>query len=276
MTKQTVLLIVGLASLVLAIAIAIAYVLADDTKSGFSNSMSAVAFISGAAVGIERTIEAMWTTLGGVLGGYWPLNLINKQVKVLTDELDTTLKPFHEDAIAKLAAAKNDVNLTTEQVKKLEDAPGDIARLKARFDELRKLAPGNQRVQLLAAAAAQNVSFIKAKYGEFMGELNNAANVANSAINGLQDFLATFKDNPGRRLISIYLGAILGLIVAGFFSLDVFKAAGANTGPYPKLSIILTGIVIGLGSGPTHEVIRVIQESKEGRKGANTKQPDLP
>jgi hypothetical protein len=34
--------------------------------------------------------------------------------------------------------------------------------------------------------------------------------------------------------------------------------------------------MIGLGSGPTHEVIRAIQEYKKNRKGENTAKPDLP
>jgi hypothetical protein len=30
--------------------------------------------------------------------------------------------------------------------------------------------------------------------------------------------------------------------------------------------VVLTGLIIGLGSGPTHEVIRLVQESKKNRK----------
>ncbi|HEX5883959.1 MAG TPA: hypothetical protein VFY67_05395 [Pyrinomonadaceae bacterium] len=258
------------------LAFAIWLVFQEDqpANAGFQNATAAISFITGAAVGIERTIEAMWTMLGGLLGSYWPLNVVNKQVLALTGELDNSLKPFHEDLIKKVEEAKK---ITTDPAiqKRLEDAPADIERLKARFDELQKLAPGNQRVQLLAAAASQNVSYLKQKYGDVLVDLEGAAKVADTAINGLQDFLATFKDNPGRRLISIYLGALLGLVIAGVFSLDVFKALDVTV-PYEHVPIVLTGILIGLGSGPTHEVIRVIQEFKENRKGRNTKQPDLP
>ena len=276
MTRQTVLLIVTIASVALFLAIVLVAQFAQTANAGFPDSMAALAFITGAAVGIERTIEALWTMLGGLLGSYWPLNVINNQVLTLSDELDTSLKPFHEEAIKKIEEAKKIANLDPAIKKRLEDAPADIKRLKKRFDELQRLAPGNQRVQLLAAAASQNVDYLTEKYGDVVAGLKDAATVANSAIDGLQNFLASFKDNPGRRLISIYLGAILGLILAGMFSLDVFSAAGVSTDAYPRARIILTGILIGLGSGPTHEVIRVIQEFKENRKGANTKQPDLP
>ena len=278
MNKQTVLLIVTIATVVLAVAIwgVFQTELSDHgANSGFQNATAALSFITGAAVGIERTIEAMWTMLGGLLGTYWPLNVVNMQVLALTGELGNSLKPFHEELIEKVEEAKKTV--TDPAIKKrLEDAPADIERLKARFDELQNLAPGNQRVQLLAAAASQNVSYLKAKYGDVLADLDSAATIAGTAIDGIQDFLASFKDNPGRRLISIYLGALLGLVLAGMFTLDIFKALDVTVKVNPHVPIVLTGILIGLGAGPTHEVIRVVQEFKENRKGRNTKQPDLP
>ena len=152
--------------------------------------------------------------------------------------------------------------------------------MKARFDELMKLTEGNQRMQLLAAAASQNVTYLHKKYGEAVPDLEQALDTANAAINGLQDFLATFKDNPGRRLLSIYLGMVLGLGIAGVFGLDVFQAVLQTPGEPNNLlvdgRVILTGLMIGLGSNPTHEVIRSLQEYKEGRKGSNIAQPNLP
>ncbi len=275
MTRQTVLFIVVLASVALAFAILLVFQVDQPANAGFTNATAAISFITGAAVGIERTMEAMWTTLSGFLGNYWPLNVVNKQVLALTTELDNSLKPFHEEAIKQVEEAKK---IATDPVikKRLEDAPADIQRLKNRFDELRNLVPGNQRTQLLAAAAAQNVSYLEEKYGDILLDLKAAAAVADTAINGVQNFLSTFKDNPGRRLISIYLGAILGLAIAGMFSLDVFKALDVTYNGNAHVPIVLTGILIGLGSGPTHEVIRVIQEFKEKRKGENTGRPDLP
>jgi hypothetical protein len=48
--------------------------------------------------------------------------------------------------------------------------------------------------------------------------------VSGTALLPMQNFLSSFKDNQGRRLISIFLGAMLGLILAGVFGLDVFQA----------------------------------------------------
>jgi hypothetical protein len=275
MTRNAAWWIIGVSSILLGITIAFAARFSPGSNAGFEDAASTIAFIGAAAIAIERVIEAFWTFFGGVAGSYWPLTAIHRQVQTLMTELDSSLEPFHEKAIARINELKQAGSRTQEELKRLENAPQDIERLKKRFDELRKLAPGNQRVQLLAAAASQNVMYLTEKYGDDLVELKDAAAVANSAIAGLQDFLATFKDNPGRRLISIYMGSILGLILAGIFGLGVFQATLGSV-PYEKLSIILTGLIIGLGSNPTHEVIRVIQEFKESRKGQNTKQPDLP
>jgi hypothetical protein len=165
--------------------------------------------------------------------------------------------------------------------KELLEAKEETQRMKERFDELIKLTPDNQRMQLLAAAASQNVSYLYEKYREFLPNLEGSVRTANAAINGLQDFLASFKDNPGKRIVSIFLGAIIGLVVAGIFSLDVFQAVLIDTPAAGNfwmidLRVIVTGLVIGLGSGPTHEVIRVVQEYKESRKSENILRPDLP
>ncbi len=277
MTRNTTLLIALLATLALgAVMLLVDKFITPETLNSFKDATTTLAFIGGAAVGIERVLEAFWTFMGGVVGTFWPLNVINKQVQTLVVDLDSALKPFHEEALKKIEALKTAGHKTEEELERLEKAKNEIGALKARFDDLKKLAPDNQRVQLLAAAASQNVAVLKEKFGDLLSDADRATKVAKTAIGGLQDFLATFKDNPGRRLISIYLGAILGLFVAGFFGLDVFAAASGSASKCPKLMVLLTGVIIGLGSNPTHEVIRAIQEFKKGQKGANTSKPDLP
>jgi hypothetical protein len=38
----------------------------------------------------------------------------------------------------------------------------------------------------------------------------------------------------------------------------------------------MTGVLVGLGSNPTHEVIRALQEYKKAKKGENIEKPKLP
>jgi hypothetical protein len=276
MTRNRTLLIALLATFALsAVMLLVDKFITPPASNSFKDGATTLAFIGGAAVGIERVLEAFWTFMGGVVGTFWPLNVINKQVQTLVVDLDSALKPFHEEALKKIEALKNAGNTTEEELERLKKAENEIGALKARFDDLKKLAPDNQRVQLLTAAASQNVAVLKEKFGDLLSDADRATKVANTAIGGLQDFLSTFKDNPGRRLISIYLGAILGLFVAGFFGLDVLAAASDSPSKCP-LMVLLTGLIIGLGSNPTHEVIRAIQEFKKGQKGENTSKPDLP
>jgi hypothetical protein len=282
MTRNTTLLITLLATIALVAVMLIVNMFIPTNDKGdlmlnsFKDTTTALAFISGAAVGIERLLEAFWTFMGGVVGTYWPLNVINKQVETLVTDLDSALKPFHEDALKNIQALKAAGNKTADELKKLNDAENEIGNLKARFDEIKNLAPDNQRVQLLTAAASQNVAVLQEKFGDFLDDADRVKTVANTAINGVQDFLSSFKDNPGRRLISIYFGAILGVIVAGLFGLDLFGAASGDAAVHGRWSVLLTGVIIGLGSNPTHEVIRAIQEFKKTQKGGNISQPDLP
>jgi hypothetical protein len=160
-----------------------------------------------------------------------------------------------------------------EQLPQLRE---ELKALKRRIAELRTMAPDNQRLQLVAASASQYINGLEKAYASTSEELRRALNTAKATIDGMQDFLASFKDNPGRRLISIFVGAMIGVIVAGAFGLDVFRAVLDNQGTRNIGHILVTGVMIGLGSSPTHEVIRAIQEYKKNRKGGNAATPDVP
>src|SRR5215216_3141306 len=98
MTRNTTLLIALLATLVLVgVMILVAEVIVPTDPKGtvvlnsFKDAATTLAFIGGAAMGIERVLEAFWTFMGGVVGTYWPLNVINKQVQTLVVDLDSAL-----------------------------------------------------------------------------------------------------------------------------------------------------------------------------------------
>lgn len=242
-------------------------------KSTFSDSAATLTFITASAVAIERSIEGFWTVLGGIKGSYWPLSSITKQVDALVEELDISLKPFHEKAQVYFQQLKDEGKIARQDA---DSAVAEVQRLKARFDELKTLSPDNQRVQLLTASASQNVNYLSEKYGDLIQEFEQAKNIANTSINGLQDFLSSFKDNPGRRMISLFIGAIAGMVFSTFFQLDLFQAVLSGPFRFPALSVVVTGLIIGLGSNPTHEVIRALQEYKKAKKGANVAAPNLP
>jgi hypothetical protein len=269
MTRQATFWITALAALALAAAIVLVLRYPPPANVGFKDTAAAVAFIAGAAIVIERLIELLWTFLGGVLGTSWPLNAVRRELDALTADLNASLRPFHREAESLLEELAQQGKVTQEQLAYARD---EVARFKARFDALMKLAPDQQRLRMLANAAAQAVNQFFRQFGPLPGALEKAAGVANAVIRSAQDFVETFRDNPGRRLISLFVGALLGLVVAGAFGLDVFQAVLQTPHPH-ALNVVLTGLLIGLGSNPTHEVIRAIQEYKNSRKAERLAEP---
>ncbi|MBC6610456.1 hypothetical protein H8B15_05960 [Hymenobacter sp. BT507] len=256
---------------------------AKPANYSFKDTAAALGFITAAALGIERFIETLWTIVGNTkLGAYWPFNVVTDQIESMTADLTKALLPFQEAADKALLEGKAQL---TEVEAAAKDAKNKITKLTAQLQELHKLAPGNQRRQLLSATVSQQVNVLQATYGTLLPDFNHAAAVANASIDGLQNFLATFKDNSGRRLISLCFGALLGLGLAAAFRLDLFSAVlNATTDESNSIisplaaavRVVLTGLIIGLGSNPTHEVIRAVQVFKERKKGLSIAQPDQP
>ena len=212
--------------------------------------------------------------MGLTRGAWWPLNLVGQQVDSFVDGINPKLGEYYQVVTAELEAAERAGRMTDAQLKaakaRLDALPGEID---SRITDLKKLAPDNQRVALITATATESVRSLAQQYGTVAPRLIQAASVANQAVSAASEFAATFKDNPGRRLISLFLGSWLGLAVAGVLGLDLFLAAGVTSGGSPYWGVACTGLVMGLGSNPTHEVIRLVQEYKKTQKGENRREP---
>lgn len=65
-----------------------------------------------------------------------------------------------------------------------------------------------------------------------------------------------------KRAASIYLGLLLGLVVATASSLQMFAMMGVQVG-HPRVDVIITGLVIGSGSAPVHSLINILQSAKD-------------
>lgn len=248
----------------------------------FRDSAAAVTYTTGAALVIERLIETGWGLLNATqLGGYWPMSGVATYVGTMVNDLSAAFAPFLDEAEGALTAAGGAATSAASAATRLQE---DVATFRAEINSLTKLGrPGKQQSLLVSAATAQRIQYLRDKYYLALAGVEQAARVAGSTVSGLQNFVATFKDNPGRRIISLCLGGIIGVLVAAGLGLDLFQAlsddahaAQLATPLAQALHITLTGLVIGLGSGPTHELISLIQQAKEGRKGANAAQPEQP
>jgi hypothetical protein len=241
-------------------------------NTGLSSAGEILTFITLAAVGIERLIEGFWTFIGLTRGTFWPFSAFSKQISDLSGDLDKTLTPFYNELEQTLQAAKDAGKLAesdfTNEMKRLND-------LKASVQQITTLTtPGSQQATAIASGAAKVITDIQKSYPT----LQTLGTFANEAIASFANFIATPPDNLGRRFISLFVGTILGLLVTGLLRLDLVQAifqshTFGNTwlfGWQFYWGVVFTGIVIGLGSNPTHEVIRVLQEYKKSLKIQNT------
>lgn len=240
---------------------------------------AAIAVITGAAVGIERTIEAGWSAVAVFKNSWWPLSEVAVRINELADDVTNTVKEQFAAAKKYADEAVADKNLAKEKADALKI---QLTNAETQLDNLLTLAHDDQRLKLIAASGKETVDSILREYDD--PKLKGFAQAAGDSIDTLDALLGTFQDNPGKRLISLYVGALLGLIVVFVVGLDVFKAAAGldlDRGPFQNLSwlhglhfgVAFTGIIIGLGSGPTHEIIKIIQEFKQGLQGGSITPP---
>lgn len=247
------------------------------------NAAAVLALVAAGAVGIERLIEIIWTILGSRLGTWWPLKPIGDRLDIFMDRIDEPLIGFYSQA----KNLTDDMsNVGGDLRRGLKRTPSYLKELQDTIKLLKQLEPGSSEARAIAARASRAVVGLK----KLHPTLESYASTANKALAGVNEFIQTFEDNPARRLLSIYVGALLGLLFATILGLDAIDAAlgkaplesaaecGTPRNPddkcfawgvywlFPNIGIAATGLVIGLGANPTHELIKLLKETKKRRK----------
>lgn len=251
-------------------------------NTGFKDSAALLAFISLTAVAIERCIEGFFTLLAGRLGEWWPLKTIRDEFNTFEKQTNDVLNPVVKGTIDALTAAQKGAGTTADQIAALQGlidkVNAEATRLRTQYNAVTtKLAPGSDRlarvgeINTAMTAVLHDVHDASAQCTTKAREdLQKASDIANDA----SLIISSFSDNPARRAASLALGASLGMLVAGAVGLNLFVAtlAGPNdsSADLPAvlagwLGVVLTGVVIGLGSAPTHEVVKSLQAYKESR-----------
>ena len=274
--------VVALVVWVILCAVVAGVVAPKEVNTGFKDSTSVLAFISLTAVAIERCIEGFFSLLSGQLGEWWPLKTVRDEFDSFEMQTNEVLNPIVTATIDALKAAQGEAGKTAAQIAELQ---GQIDKVDTEANRLRtqykavttKLAPGSDRLARVSdinaamTAVLDDVHKSSAKYTTKARDLlQTSSDIANDA----SLIISSFSDNPARRAASLVLGASLGMLVAGAVGLNLFVAtlAGPN-GSSPDLptvlagwlGVVLTGVVIGLGSGPTHEVVKSLQAYKDSR-----------
>jgi len=272
--------VIGSTILVLTLALLVALgskvgLFPEPTDLSPEASAAILTVVGTTAVGIERIIETLWTMLGQATGNQrWPLNLVGDEVSQFVSRLNEDLEPFLQRVQEGVDQVGEATGVATERLRVAKESIDDI---QGSIRELQALAPENPRAREALAAASRGIGYLEGAYPS----LRDQAQRFNEAVSGADALLNQVNDNPARRLISILVGSFLGLLVAGILGLDLVGATlGENPwGPegkppwldsaLPNLGAAVTGLAMGLGASPTHELIKTLQETKKNRKAEN-------
>jgi hypothetical protein len=263
----------GLGLLMAACAV-IGFIVAPRSNAGLPDQASVLSLAAMAAVGIERLLELIWATLGSSLGGWWPLKPVVQAFSTVETQTNALLGPILTDTQNELQKAKVEVGKVNGDTSQIDAALAQITDGQTEFQKqleaAQSLAPGSERLALLAKVAASAngaLSSAVTTTGAISAEVQRRLSEAQQAIDVALTVAQSFSDNPARRIASILIGGSLGMLAAALLGLNIFSAVlGTQAGYlYAGLGVILTGFVIGLGSSPTHEVVKALQNYKEAR-----------
>ncbi|MEL7155035.1 MAG: hypothetical protein AAFN30_00395 [Actinomycetota bacterium] len=269
------LLIAGLIAVVAAVVAVL--VTADGANTGFTSNAAAITFVGAVALGIERVLEIAWTLVGQSrrLGGWWPLDRVQRAARDFESAAEQLLAPLDdlEEGIESAKAGLSEQDAAAQQLQAYAEQVQSVRpRLQAQLDRARQLAPGSSRLSLVSAVAEEAAGLVNqtaANADAKLADIRRRMRQAQSGMNTALDVIDAFQDNPARRLASLIAGAFLGLVVAGLSELNLFVATltddgGGLDGPLGgPIGVALTGIVLGFGASPTHEIVKGLQRYKE-------------
>lgn len=249
--------------------------ISDESNVGFADNAAVLAFVTGIAVAIERIIEVLWSVVGqSRWGNWWPLNQVREAFNKVEAETNQVLKPLFTSTKDALASARNAFEQGSQQFNDLQGQLDELesARvgLAAKMENAKKLAPGSARLALAAEigeAGSDAVERATTALGDAAGNVKNLLDASRLNSQLAIDVISSFDDNPARKVASILIGSSLGVLVVGFIGLNLFAATlGEGAGYLAGVAgIVLTGIIVGLGASPTHEIIKSLQKYKESK-----------
>jgi hypothetical protein len=241
-----------------------------------------LAVVGLASVVIERVLEALWNLVDMSLGTFWPMNAVGRQIKDQVNALNQPLAPFFKELT-------DAVSRTDARIQGL--SAGDVKNLQNNLTTLQSVAARNGSLQLFSLRLSQTLADLQKKSPQAVetafakaleqsqpgvpapqvgtGALDTYLDAVKKGAADLDDFVKSFSDNPGRRIVSLFLGGLLGLAAAWVFNLDLLATVLKTGQPHALwLGIVMSGLVIGLGSSPAHEIIQAINNWRQSQ-GAN-------
>lgn len=223
----------------------------------------ALAAITGGSLVIERIIEFLWTFIDLTAAHGWPTGI---PLTRLETALDTAKQVITEaKTLLTEGKAKSNQDIDTLQ-SRIKTARGVLVELKTiSGGSFPKATETFTKVDKALNTLSTNV-----KKDEVTAEFDSALH----AIDEMSALVDAVSSNPARRFLSIIIGVCIGLLGAWALGLNVYSAV--NPGPdgkptiEPNVWVAITGLVMGLGSTPTHELISFLQKRKQAAGAAAT------
>lgn len=205
-----------------------------------------------ASAGVERFLETIFTIVEG-------------NARALVAYLGRGMRWLHNAESEVDNARQWLANVSAEYNRQLKELPfsGITSVVSMRTPEATSPPTGTPGQPATASLDSQQIFALADT------RLKSAQELMNLAIKRLQlaedqlsDATASDGYRNAKRAACIYLGLLLGLIVATASSLQMFALMGVKVGD-PRIDVIVTGLVIGSGSAPVHSLINILQSAKD-------------
>ena len=230
-------------------------------------AVGVVVLVPALAVGVERVLEVFWSLVDQLASSpFWPLNAPARELQDLSNTLDPIVQPLLEQAETVLAGWPQDPTKTGDQLKAAQAEVGALQQAAAAVANTPSSTIGLQNLKNALDRVDKVIDDPR---------VSGAVAAAAVGIRGISTSIGSLLDNPGRRVISLFLGSLIGLVVVWWLGLDVIHAA--LNAPLPtqpqdttlsnlhtlQWGMVATGLIIGLGASPTHDLISAIQAYKQ-------------
>jgi hypothetical protein len=269
-----------------ALAVIIVFIVVSSNNNAWLGSANpivdaatALAVMTGAALVIERVMEGAWTIIDMTLGLFWPLNLVGEIIDAQVAQWNAQLQSFAD------AFQKKVDGLPATNPAQVDAATKALTDFNATLTKIKSL-PGPQYLQYVASWTQSKLDLLNKEFNIFDKDtMETYGQWINTAEADVNSFSTAFAQNPARTLISLFVGATAGLLVAKTFGLNAYQAVISSppvaatvsgqispqslstaTLQLPGIWIGITGLVMGLGTSPTHQLIQTLTQFKSRLK----------
>ena len=223
--------------------------LARPLEAGADLAM-VLAPVMAAALGVERLLETLfnmiegaWRTLVAYLG-YGMRWLKSAQTEVAeARQWVQSMGTVYNSTLA----------VYNEKMKTMLDEMNVSSGVASLPDQL------NAAVKVLRQEAEEKADSAKVLLEEAQRRLKEAENKLSSVTNS-PDY------RSAKGAVTIVLGLMLGVIIAGVGQIQAFALLGIGAVP-ARIDVLITGLIIGSGSYPVHSLVGILQQSKDALDG---------